>query len=153
MRKQVKAFYSDVGHGSFQYHAEETIQQLGTVSGFTEGWSPSWHAMLRRRIKRGPQISAKWGRWLPENRFNVDQVLFTLSDGSKETYEDVGEGRVWICGSKKGDDKREATLQLCVRLSNTAAQPKPTFIFRGKGLRLKQTERDSWDDRANVMFQ
>ena len=77
----------------------------------------------------------------------------TLTDGSKETYDDVGSGRVWVAGSKKGDDKREATLQLCVQLSNSARQPKATIIFRGKGLRLRQSERESWDSRVNVLFQ
>ena len=112
-----------------------------------------WHARLRRRVKRGVQVSPKWGCWLPEHRFNVDQVPLTLTNGSKETYDDVGSGRVWVAGSKKGDDKREATLQLCVRLSNSARQPKATIIFRGKGLRLRQSERESWDSRVNVLFQ
>ena len=112
-----------------------------------------WHARLRHRVRRGKQVSPKWGRWLPECRYNVDQVPFTLADGDKRTYNDVGEKRVWISGSKKGDDKREATLQLCVCLSNSAQQPKATIIFRGKGLRIKQQERQSWDKAVNVLFQ
>ena len=112
-----------------------------------------WHARLRRRIKRGTDVHPKWGRWLPESRFNVDQVPLTLADGSRQTYDEVGARRVWISGSKHGDDKREATLQLCVRLSNSAQQPKPTTIFRGKGLRLKKAEKGSWDSRVHVLFQ
>ena len=82
-----------------------------------------WHARLRHRLRRGKQVSKKWGRWLPECRYNVDRVPFTLADGDKRTCNDVGEKCIWISGSKKGDDKREATLQLCVRLSNTQQQP------------------------------
>ena len=35
-----------------------------------------WHARLRLRLKKGDQqhLHPVWGRWLPENRLNVDQV-------------------------------------------------------------------------------
>ena len=103
-----------------------------------------WHARLRRRLRKGQQRSAKWGRWLPKNRFNVDQVPLTLQDANQQTYTERGSSRVWIRGSKKGDDKREATLQLCVRLTDDSeiGQPYPVLIFRGQGKRITQQEKD-----------
>ena len=114
-----------------------------------------WHARLRRRLHKGKQRSPKWGRWLPTNRFNVFQVPLTLQDANQQTYTERGSSRVWIRGSKKGDDKREATLQLCVRLTDDSeiGQPYPVLIFRGQGKRITQQEKDAWDDRVEVKFQ
>ena len=40
-----------------------------------------WHARLRRRLRTGPpsNVHVKWGRWLPKNRLNVDQVCSRLA--------------------------------------------------------------------------
>lgn len=38
-----------------------------------------WHARFRRRLKRGnKQKHPKWGRWLPEDRYSLDQVYCTV---------------------------------------------------------------------------
>lgn len=33
-----------------------------------------WHARFRRRLKRGRQLDPVWGRWLPQDRYSLDQV-------------------------------------------------------------------------------
>ena len=111
-----------------------------------------WHARLRRRVRRGVQRSTKWGRWLPHNRY-IDQVPLTLQDSTDRIYDTTGSEHIWMRASKQGDDKREATLQLCVRLDNDAVQPKPVIIFRGKGLRITEKERAECDPRVIVSFQ
>ena len=60
-----------------------------------------------------------------------------------------------VRGSKKGDDQREATLQLCVRLTDDSeiGQPYPVLIFRGQGKWITQQEKDAWEDRVEVKFQ
>lgn len=111
-----------------------------------------WHARLRRRLKRGAQYG-QWGRWTPENRFNVDQVPFCLNPSATTTYDVKGASRVWIVGARKDDSKREGSLQICVRLKNGVEQPRIGVIFRGKGLRLSKAERAAWDPRVYVQFQ
>jgi hypothetical protein len=64
-----------------------------------------WHARLRQRLRRGPQLSEKWGRWLPHQRWNVDQVPCALNPGKEYTYEEKGAKRIWIASRKNGDDK------------------------------------------------
>lgn len=112
-----------------------------------------WHANLRRRLLQGRSVDVRWGRWLPENRFNVDQVPFCLSETQSSTYEEKGAKRVWVVGARTSDDKREGSLQVCIRLKNGVPQPRMTIIFRGQGKRLSKVERESWDRRVNVQFQ
>ena len=70
---------------------------------------------------------------------------------ANETYEHKGAQRVWIAQMEEGMTKRFCTLHLVFRAEGT--QPKPTIIFRGQGVRIARLERDSWDQRVNVMFQ
>jgi hypothetical protein len=98
-------------------------------------------------------MSEKWGRWLPHQRWNVDQVPCALNPGKEYTYEKKGANRIWIASRKNGDDKREFTLHLMVHLDAEKPQPKPTIIFRGTGKRISKLERDLYDENVIVMFQ
>ena len=52
------------------------------------------------------------------------------------------------------DEKRLATLQLTVRAAKKGEkQPRPTVIFRGKGMRVSEEERKAWDKRVHVTWQ
>ena len=120
-----------------------------------------WHARLRRRLKTGPNqnLHPKWGRWLPWNRLNIDQVPCNLREGSTSTYNEKGADRIWLAGTKADDGKRFCTLQIICRAANgpedspRRGQPKIGVIFRGQGLRLSQEEKDAWHPDVHVRFQ
>ena len=71
----------------------------------------------------------------------------------KTTYEvlDQGVETVWIRQNAPRMEKRFCTLHIIFRAEDR--QPKPTIIFQGTGKRITMTEKLSWDDRVNVMFQ
>ena len=61
-----------------------------------------------------------------------------------------------MAGTDRGDadKKRMGNLHLMIRCSDVGGmQPKPVIIFRGKGIRISQEERQKWDKRVEVMFQ
>ena len=59
--------------------------------------------------------------------------------------------KVWISQQGSGLEKRQCTLQVCVR--PIGPQPKLTIIFRGKGKRVTQDEREAWHKDVDVFFQ
>jgi hypothetical protein len=46
-----------------------------------------------------PAFRRKWGKYLPHQRANVDQVPLPFVNGLEETYEEVGAKRVAINGN------------------------------------------------------
>ena len=72
----------------------------------------------------------KYGVMPPHLLFNVDQIPIAFSSGDTRTWTQKGEESVWLRQVGAGLDKRQATLQLCIRMAGS--QPKPTVIFRGK---------------------
>ena len=105
--------------------------------------------------------TAKYGRWLPEDRYSLDQVPCMLVEGDTRTYHFKGANEhVWVAGSGKGDEgKRFCTLQLIVRFKNGdktkmfVGQPWPKICFRGQGIRITQKEKDAWEPGVHVRFQ
>jgi hypothetical protein len=87
-----------------------------------------FHARLRLRLRRGKEVDAKYGRWLPRHRYGTDQVPINLRSGSKKTYADCGEGRVYILGAGDKENKRFATLQLTSRFDNLDPPRKKEFL-------------------------
>ncbi len=120
-----------------------------------------WHATTRERlIRTGFQddYDAKWGKFRPEQRLNVDQSPLPFAMDVKKTYEMVEpknpENRyhkVWISQPQSGLDKRQCTLQLCLR--PTGQQPRLAVIFRGKGKRISEDEKNAWHPDVDVYFQ
>ena len=127
-----------------------------------------FHARLRMRLRTDQEktgiFDVKWGAYRPANRYSIDQVPLPLCNPST-TIDEKGAKRVWIGGTKNDDSqKRFCTLQVAVRLTNQkmlsdgsiksgTAQPKLTFCFRGKGLRITQQEKEAWHPGVNVQFQ
>ena len=116
-----------------------------------------FHRSLRKSLKTSRQRNAnahvdpKWGRWLPENRYNVDQVPLPFVVNHGQTYADKGSKQVWVSQPTSGLDKRQATLQLCIR--GSGKQPvKPAIVFRGKG-NVAQDEKSQYDSRIDIYFQ
>lgn len=92
-----------------------------------------------------------YGRWLPKNRLNVDQVPLPFVVEQDQTYEFEGNKQVWISQPGSGLDKRQATLQLCIKAEGEQTV-KPAIIFRGKG-NVLNAEQEKYDADVHVYFQ
>lgn len=92
-----------------------------------------------------------YGRWLPKNRLNVDQVPLPFVMEQDQTYEFEGNKQVWISQPGSGLDKRQATLQLCIKAEGEQTV-KPAIIFRGKG-NVLNAEQEKYDADVHVYFQ
>lgn len=120
----------------------------------------SWHKGLKaliqdagdRRVDTAVPVHAIEGRFLFKDRANFDEVplAFVIEKGS--TYADKGSKTVHIVQAGGASaNKRMATLVVFCFGDGTLART--TVLFRGQGLRLRQTERDAWDKRVEVIFQ
>ena len=117
-----------------------------------------WHGLTRERLVRtglNDDYHTKWGRFPPNMRFNVDQSPLPFVIDHKRTYEVIEEDqryrKVWIQQPRSGLDKRQCTLQVCIRAEGE--QPKIAIIFRGTGKRLKESERLAYHPLVDVYFQ
>ena len=115
-----------------------------------------FHKNLRKSLKthrrrNKSSIDPKYGRWTPGNRYNVDQVPLPFVVDQGTTYDTVGNKQVWVSQPSSGLDKRQATLQLCIRAEGDQ-NVKPALVFRGKGT-ISSAEKDSYDERVDVYFQ
>ena len=117
-----------------------------------------------------PELRAKYGRYLPWCRLNVDQVPLPFVNDMEVTYETTGAKRVVINQLGPSMGKRQATGQLCFRpavpprtgCTSTEAkrlydehlmqQPAPCIIFRGKG-NINDAERDAYPEDLVVLWQ
>ena len=104
---------------------------------------------VKSKRRRNPSYDPIWGRWLPANCWNVDQVPQPFVNDQETTYADKDSSSVWIAQPDSGLDKRQFTLQLCIRPEGDQTV-KPAIVFRGTGLRIGEDERQMYDDR--VMF-
>ena len=57
----------------------------------------------------------KWGRFLPHQRANVDQVPLPFVTDMEETLEAKGADRICINQNRPSLGKRQATAQVCFR--------------------------------------
>ena len=115
-----------------------------------------FHRELRKALKStrrrsNLQADATYGRWLPEQRYNVDQVPLPFVIGQEKTYESSGSKQVWVSQPSSGLDKRQATLQLCIKASGSQIV-KPAIVFRGKG-NITPDEKLQYDKDVDVYFQ
>lgn len=115
-----------------------------------------FHRNLRKALKTirrrsGAVMDAKYGRWLPQNRYNIDQVPLPFVIDQDKTYEIQGSKQVWVSQPSSGLDKRQATLQLCIRAEGMQ-KVKPAIVFRGKG-NVSCEEKAMYDKGVDVYFQ
>jgi len=105
------------------------------------------------------ELTAKYGRWYPWNRYNVDQVPCRCEEGDGRTYNTRGDKEhVWVAGLGSGDaGKRFLTLQVTLVPFNgegpRRGQPKLELCFRGKGKIISDWERKNWHPDVFVRFQ
>jgi hypothetical protein len=57
----------------------------------------------------------KWGRYKPENRYNVDQVPLPFTSKPKRVIDDIGASQVWVSMPAPGLEKRQYSLILTIR--------------------------------------
>ena len=107
--------------------------------------------MNSRRRRSNSSLDAKYGRWLPKNRYNVDQVPLPFVVDQDKTYDVTGNKQVWVSQPSTGLDKRQATLQLCIR-AEEEQNVKPAIVFRGKG-NITSAEKAQYDKGVDVYFQ
>ena len=118
-----------------------------------------WHSTVRERLVRmgagSEAYDAKWGRFLPSQRFNVDQSPMPFFVDSKKTYEIIKPGdmhqKTWISQPVSGLEKRQCTLQVCIRADGK--QPRIAVIFGGKGKRVRPDEKAAWCPDVDVLWQ
>ena len=70
---------------------------------------------------------------------------------SRKTYDVTGNKQVWVSQPSSGLDKRQATLQLCIRAEGDQ-DVKPAIVFRGKE-NVSSAEKTQFDQDVDVYFQ
>ena len=104
----------------------------------------------QRRRNKSSTVDLKYGRWMPKNRYNVDQVPPPFVNEQDKTYDRLGAKQVWVSQPSSGLDKRQSTLQLCIR-ADREQNVKPALIFGGKG-RVATEDKEKYD-RVDMYFQ
>ena len=82
-----------------------------------------WHITTRERLfrtNRGETYDQKWGSFMLNQRFNVDQSPMPFSINMKETYfyepgQDQNKEKIWISQPGCRLEKRQCTLHICFR--------------------------------------
>lgn len=116
----------------------------------------AFHRNLRKYLKttttrNKSSLHPKYGRWLPKNRYNIDQVPLSFVVEQEKTYDVLGSKQVWVSQPSTGLDKRQATLQLCI-CATGEQNIKPAIVFRGKG-NVTSGEKAQYDNGVDVYFQ
>lgn len=92
------------------------------------------------------------GQFTPSTIANVDQTPFPFTFNGGEGYDVTGTSTVWHHGGASGLEKQQCTVQLTI-FANGVPRVKPLLIFRGKGLRIPQAERNAYERKVVVKFQ
>ena len=93
---------------------------------------------------------------MPKQCFNVDQSHMPFTIDNKRTYQMYEPGanqnktKVWISQPGSGLDKRRCTLQIC--FCPDGQLPEIDIVFRGKGKRISQNEKDALYPVVDVFF-
>ena len=99
-----------------------------------------FHQGLREFLSNGTQQDLTYGRYKPCNRlnifahdarFNVDQVPLSFGSSGGKIWDVKGAKRVCAKSDGPSEEKRMATMQLCITPDGDPIPP--TLIFRGKG--------------------
>ena len=108
----------------------------------------------QRRRNKSYTVDLKYGRWIPKNTYNIDQVgsdSVPFVNEQDKTCDTLGAKEVCVSQPSSGLDKRQATLQLCIG-ADGEQNVKPALIFRGNG-RVATEEKEKYDKRIDVYFQ
>ena len=141
-----------MNHTLFHFGFKKQVETKSGKSAASDGKETiqRFHRNLRTSLKttrrrNNAKLDGKYGRWLPQNRYNVDQVPLPF------VIEMKGSEQVWVSQPSSGLDKRQATLQLCIRAEGQQ-NVKPGIVFRGKG-NVSTEEKAQYDEGVDVYFQ
>ena len=82
---------------------------------------------------------------------DIDQVPLPFVVDREKTYDVTGNKQVCVSQPSSGLDKRQASLQLCIRAEGDQ-DVKPAIVFRGKG-NVSSAEKTQYDQDVDVYFQ
>src|SRR5579862_6686145 len=108
------------------------------------------HHFIRHIFNRGDNKGEGLGSYTLDTIYNMDQTPLPFDFNNGKTYENVGSKSVQAKCTSSGLDKRQATVQLCIR-ADGINDVRPTIIFRGTGQRVKKAETRQYDKNVIVM--
>ena len=97
-----------------------------------------------RRVATSVDAAKQLGQFSLSTIANVDLTSLPLTFNKGQGCDQKGAKPVWHCGTQSRLDKRQCTVQLTI-FTDGEPRVKPLLIFRGKGLRISQTERKKYD--------
>ena len=110
-----------------------------------------WHALTCERLIRTGRGDS---RFLPKQRFNVDQTPMPFVIDTKRTYEQIEHKhtkKIWIAQPGAGLEQRQCTVQICTHAERI--QPRIAIIFRGGGKIVGVDEKLAWHPDVDVYWQ
>ncbi|KAK3261026.1 hypothetical protein CYMTET_30049 [Cymbomonas tetramitiformis] len=94
----------------------------------------------------GGERDVKYGRFAPEDTYNVDQVPLEDEDKDGRTYDDTNASDVHV---KSANPSNSGTP----RFGRDVTQPRLAIIFAGSGKKISKWEKEQYDKRVDVYFQ
>ena len=110
------------------------------------------HHFTRYIFNRGDNKNEGLGAYTLDTIYNMDQTPIPFDYNNGKTYATTGSKSIQVKGTASGLEKRQATVQLCIR-ADGVNDIKPTIIFRGTGKRIKSSEANKYDKGVVVMWQ
>ena len=99
-------------------------------------------------------LESVWGRFTPARRYNMDQVPLPFVVGQDHTFTQASDKDVNIKSPGEQFRKRQFTMHIVTNAgSGTEKQGWVDLVCRGKGMRIRQAERDLWDKDVDVFWQ
>ena len=103
-----------------------------------------FHQWLLGELQRSdPQRCPKYGRFAADHMFHMDQIPLPFVLDSGRSLNQIGEPVFIFQPAGSGLDKRQATIQLCIRAEGNEGV-RIALIFRGIGKRLRQEEKAAY---------
>lgn len=102
-----------------------------------------FHQDIRRVASTGEKVGPL-GQFSLSTIANVDQTPLPFTFNGGQGYDQTGAKTVWHRGAASGLEKRQCTAQLAI-FADGEPRIKPMLIFRGKGLRISQSEKKQYD--------
>ena len=112
----------------------------------------NFHLEIQRVAASKETEAGPLGKFSLSTIANVDQTPLPFTFNKGQGYDQTGTKSVWHRGAQSGLDKWQCTVQLTI-FADGEPRIKPLHIFRGKGLRILQTEKNAYDKRVAVRFQ
>ena len=103
-------------------------------------------------FSRGDNKGEGLGSYTFDTIYNIDQTPLPFDYNNSKTYATTGSKSVQVKGTGSGLNKRQATVQLCIR-ADGINDVKSTIIFRETGQRIKQNEIKQYDKNVIMMWQ